>query len=91
MLPVILIIWGITVAAFVAVMIYRAALTRRETEQLFLSDADDGTYVHEEQDEVVRKVTSIEPLCRAVGAAAGVASLAVIGVYLYQQFPNIRL
>jgi hypothetical protein len=92
MLPALLIVWGVLVAAFVALMIYRAALVRRETDQLFLSDADNaGTFVHEEQDEIVRKVVSIEPLCRAVAAAAGLASLAVIGVYLYQQFPNIRL
>jgi hypothetical protein len=73
-------IWAVLLAAFVAVMVYRGNLTQHETDQLFLNDEETISPAHEENDEIVRKVNAIQPVCTGVGGAFFVMSLVVIGM-----------
>lgn len=89
-LAVVITIWGMLVIAFMALMVYRAHLTQYETDQLFLNEAV-PTHMHEEHDDIVRRLDHIGPACKAVGGAAIVMTLVVIGVWASQVFANARL
>ena len=91
LLSILLSIWAILIAAFLGMMIYRGYLTRQEADQLFLSELDTSeTFIHEEQDAIVRRVNLLQPFCRGLGGAAAIASLGVIGAYLFQVMPYVR-
>jgi hypothetical protein len=81
--------WIVTVAAFTAVMVYRGHLNNHETDQLFLSDNADEALV-EEHNAIVRKATFIQPFATGLGGAAAIMGVLVLGVYLFQQAPNMR-
>jgi hypothetical protein len=89
-LAVMIAIWGLIVIAFMALMVYRAHLTQYETDQLFLNETV-PTHMHQENDDIIRRLDHIGPACKAVGAAAIVMTLAVIGVWAVQVFANARL
>jgi hypothetical protein len=74
-------IWGLMVTAFVALMVYRGHLTQYETDQLFLSENAPPS-VHEEQDEIVRRVNFIQPICKGVGGAAAFFTVLIVGMWV---------
>jgi len=83
-------IWGIVVTAFVVLMVYRGYLSQHETDQLFLSETAPSS-VHMENDEVIRRTNSIEPLCRGVGGAAILMTLVVAGIWLTQMLATAHV
>jgi Fe2+ transport system protein B len=84
-----IVLWSILTAAFAALLIYRAHLTRQETDQLFLNDATEHT--HEiEQEVLIGKVSRIRPFVQTAGGAFVVMSLLVAGTYVVQVLPNVR-
>jgi len=76
-------IWGLVVTAFVVLMIYRGYLSQHETDQLFLSETVPSS-MHQENDEIIRRTNTIEPLCKGVGGAAVLMTLVVVGIWLTQ-------
>ncbi|MFC6646840.1 hypothetical protein ACFQBQ_14875 [Granulicella cerasi] len=76
-------IWGISIAAFVILMVYRANLTNHETDQLFLGDEDGTNYHHQEQAEIVRRVDRVTTYCRGVGGVAALTTIAVVGLVVH--------
>lgn len=91
LLTILISVWGIIVAALVAVMVYRGYLSRQESDQLFLNEDSEVPFVHEEQDEVISRINALDPLARGLGGAAIVLTLVVAGMYIVQELPNIRL
>jgi hypothetical protein len=88
-LPILLVLWGVSVIGFMAVMIYRATLTQHETDQLFLSD--DTAHVsagHQEHDEIVARVDRLRPYYQGLGGVAVLMTVLVVGVYIIEQLPN---
>jgi hypothetical protein len=83
-------VWGLVVAAFVALMVYRGYLSQHETDQLFLSETAPSS-VHQENDEIIRRSNSIEPICRGVGGAAILMTLVVAGIWLTQVLSSNHL
>jgi Tfp pilus assembly protein PilN len=81
-LTVMLAVWGVVVTAFVALMIYRAQVTQNETDQLFLSDADEVSATHQENNEIIRLDDRMQPIYKAVGGAAALATVLLIGTYI---------
>jgi hypothetical protein len=71
-------IWVLVALAFVMLMVYRANLGNHETEQLFLNEEDTPSALHKENDEVVRRLDALVPICKSFGAAAIVLSLVVV-------------
>ena len=53
-LPMMLIVWAVVAACFLALLAYRGQLTRYEEDQLFLSDA--ASNEKQLQTEIIRKV-----------------------------------
>lgn len=88
-LSLLLAIWGVVVAAFVCVMIYRGNLTQHETDQLFLSESSFES-VHEENDDVIRRINKIQPVCKGLGGVAALLTLAIIGTYVVNVLPNVK-
>ena len=82
-------IWGILIAAFTVLMVYRGHLTQHETDQLFLSDNTDR-YLEEQHDAIVRRVNFIQPLCTGFGGAAALITVLIVGVYVAQALPNVH-
>jgi hypothetical protein len=88
-MPVMLAIWGVVVAAFVGLMIYRGQLSRNETDQLFLSE-NTPEFEREEQETVQRRVRFVQPLCNGIGGLAALLTVAVVGIYVARLLPYMK-
>jgi glycerol uptake facilitator-like aquaporin len=92
LLTLIAILWGAMLAAFLALMIYRSHLTNLETDQLFLSDENNLTSEHHEQDYIVQRVRSLTPALRILAGALTLTTIAMVTLYLVQVvLPNAHL
>ncbi len=87
MMLLIWIVWAGMVAGFLALLAYRGTITRYEEDQLFLTGSNETE--HKEQDEIVRKVNRIEPLVRIFGGAAGVMTVGLAGVYVWDAIQHL--
>jgi hypothetical protein len=81
-------LWVVIVVAFIGLMVYRATLANHETDQLFLNE-DTPSSVHQENDDVIRRMNQLAPLCKGFGGAAVILSLVVAGMWLMRTLPNI--
>ena len=88
-LPVMFVAWGVVVAAFVCLMIYRGQLTRQETDQLFLSE-NTPEFEREDQESVLRRVRFIQPLCNGVGGVAALLTVTLVGIYVVRLLPYVK-
>jgi hypothetical protein len=88
-LHVVAIVWGICVTAFVGLMVYRGTLTHHETDQLFLSESALPT-VQEENDDVIRRINFIQPICTGAGAIASLMTILVFGIWVAQMVAQSR-
>lgn len=84
-LSVVAALWGLFVTAFVALMVYRGYLTQHETDQLFLSESATHT-MQDANDDIIRRVNFIQPICKGVGGAAALFTVLVIGVWFAKLF-----
>ncbi len=87
--PVLLIVWAVLTACFLALLVYRGQLTRYEDEQLFLND-DARTAEREQHSNIVRRINRIQPLVRIVGAAAGLVTVCAVGIYVWDAWQRIQ-
>ena len=83
-------IWGLFVTAFVGLMVYRGYLTQHETDQLFLSESATHT-MQDENDDIIRRVNFIQPICKGVGGAAALFTVIVAGVWVAQLFSTAHV
>jgi hypothetical protein len=67
---------------FLALLAYRAQITRYEDDQLFLSD-ESGQHARAQQTALVHKVDRIGPLVRIVGGATAVMTAFIVGIYVW--------
>ncbi len=79
--PVMWAVWGALAVITAAIYIYRSRLTRDEDDQIYLDDA----FSHEKaaQAEIAAKVAKVEPVLRAFIWLVGVATVFVIGYYIW--------
>jgi hypothetical protein len=88
-MPVMLAIWGVVVAAFIFLMVYRGHLTQHETDQLFLSE-NTPEFEREEHESVLRRVRFIQPLCNGVGGVAALLTVTMVGIYVVRLLPYVK-
>ncbi len=86
--PVLLTVWAVLTACFLALLVYRGQLTRYEDEQLFLNDTT--TNEEQRQSNIVRRINRLEPVVRGVGAAAGIATACAVGIYVWDAWKSIQ-
>jgi len=70
---------GVVILCFLALLAYRATVTRYEEDQLFLSD-ESGQHERAEQAEIIRKVDKIQPLVRVVGGVVVLITVVIIAI-----------
>jgi hypothetical protein len=88
MLPVLYTAWIASAAMLLTLMVYRSTLMRYENKKLFLSDYEKNNEIAET--EIVRKVTRIQPLVNIIGTAAGVTSIGIVAVRVYEAILVLR-
>jgi len=87
-IPVMLIIWGVVAACFLALLAYRGQLTRYEEDQLFLNERE--THEQTNQNEIVRKVNKIGPAIRVLGFAAAAMTVGIVGIFTYDAWQRLQ-
>ena len=87
-IPIMLIVWGVVAACFLALLAYRGQLTRYEEDQLFLNEQE--THVQQEQNEIIRKVNKIGPAIRVLGFAAAAMTISIVGIFTYDAWQRLK-
>jgi len=67
------------IVCFLALLAYRAQVTRYEDDQLFLSN-ESGQHMRAQQTEIVHKIDKMGPLVRILGGAIILLTLAIISI-----------
>jgi len=76
-------LWGLIAVVFVALLIYHGHLTQHETDQLFLNETTPSS-VHQENDDIVRRVKTIQPILKVVGTLTVLMTIAIAGFWIWQ-------
>ncbi len=84
--PVMWSVWGALVVLLAAIWVYRSRLERDEEDQIFLDDS----FAQERaaQAAIVAKVEKVQPVFRGAMIVVGIATLGVVGYYVYDIFFN---
>ena len=83
---VLLIIWGIVTAVFLALIAWRSVLSSHEDDQIFLDSAEE--HMAKEQRELVAKINMLSKPLLASGITSGVLLLLIAGIFVYQGLKN---
>lgn len=88
MVPVIWSVWVICVLFLAVLYLYRSRLTRDEEDQIFLDDS----FSHERaaQAAIIAKVNKIQPIFKASIWIAAIATLLVVGYYIWDIFNQFK-
>ena len=86
--PILLIVWAVLTACFLALLVYRSQLSRYEEDQLFLSDEPNPE--QEFQNQILRKLKRIDPFVKLAGGAAGLATLCAVGFYVWDAWQKLN-
>ena len=73
-------VWGALGFILLALIVYRASITRAEEDQLFLEETP--TMQHQEQELIMKRVKPVENLIRIFGGAEGLVTLGILAFYL---------
>jgi Tfp pilus assembly protein PilN len=87
-LVILLIIWGVPTTILIVLLIYRSTLTMHEDEQLFLDES--SSHLAEEQRNLVKKVSKLDPFIKAFGGASGALILVIAGIWIYQSLSAVQ-
>ena len=87
-IPVMLIVWAVIAACFLALLAYRGQLTRYEEDQLFLNENESNE--QREQSEIVRKVNRLQPFVRVLGVATAAVTAGIVGIFTYDAWQHLK-
>jgi hypothetical protein len=87
-IPIMLILWGVVAACFLALLAYRGQLTRYEEDQLFLNERE--THEQHEQNEIIRKVNKLGPAIRVLGFATAAMTIGIVGIFTYDAWQRLQ-
>jgi len=76
---------GLSAAIVAALLIYRAVLSTKEEDRLFLN-AEAKSHDEEEQLQLQSRLNMVSRYAMIFGALAVVLALTIAGIYTYQQF-----
>jgi hypothetical protein len=71
-------------AAYLGLMVYRAAITHNETDLLFLAE-ETPTSLHQENEEIIERDVRLEPISRGLGGLAIVMTVMMLCVYVFHE------
>ncbi len=84
MVPVMWVVWGVSLLLTIGVSLYAARLGRNEESQIFL--ADSSSHERSEQEQITARIGKIQPLKHAVLALAGLMTLLIVAYYVVDAF-----
>ena len=87
-LPVLIVIWAVLTALFLALLAYNGTVTRYEENQLFLADINANE--QQQQHTIVRKVNRTLPFIRALGTLSAIMTVAIIAIYTWDAWQKIQ-
>ena len=87
-LPVLIVIWAVLTALFLALLAYNGTVTRYEENQLFLADINANE--QQQQNTIVRKVNRMLPYIRALGSLSAIMTVAIIAIYTWDAWQKIQ-
>jgi hypothetical protein len=73
-------VWGALGLVLLALILYRATITRHEEDQIFLEET--STMQQQEQELIMKRVKPVEHMIRICGGAEGVLTLGILAFYL---------
>jgi len=76
------IVWGVVTGILIILLIYRSTLTMHEDDQLFLDESQSA--MEQEQIQLMKRVNSISPYLKVLGALSGAMILVMAGMAIYQ-------
>jgi hypothetical protein len=76
--------WAVATTILVALLIYRALLSMKEDDQLFLDAAE--AHLEKEQLQLQSRITVLSKYAIIFGCVSVALMLAIAGVWTYQQF-----
>lgn len=86
--PVMLIIWAILTACFVALLTYRGQLTRYEQERLFLTNINPSG--ERQQSEIIKRINQIQPFVRIFGVAATIVTVSIVALWTVDAWKTLH-
>ena len=78
-IPVMLTVWAVLTACFVAILTYRGQLTRYEQERLFLTNINPNG--QRKQSEIVQRINQIQPYVRIFGILSTLVTVGIIAIW----------
>ena len=78
--------WGVITAVLVVLLIYRATLSSKEDDQIFIDPAEHHHL--DEQKEVIARMTRLRKPIIALTTISAVLFLSAVSVWLYQGLKN---
>ena len=82
-----LIAWGAFTIVLIILLIYRSTLSMQEDDQLFLDEAE--SHMQKDQEELLGKMSKLQPYVRGFGAASGVLGLVIVGLAVYDALTRL--
>lgn len=86
MLFYVMVAWGTITSVLAVLVIYRATLSSREDDQIFLGNAE--ALIASEQQELLVRIKRLTRPIVTLAVLSGALLLAVAGVWLYQGFKS---
>jgi hypothetical protein len=88
MTTVVAVIFGVFAIGLIVLLIYKSTLTMHRDDQLFLDDA--SSHMHEEQTDLLAKVTRLTIPVRVFSTGSGVFFLVLVAMLIYQKLNAVQ-
>jgi hypothetical protein len=88
MLTIVAVIFGVFAIGLIVLLIYKSTLTMQRDDQLFLDDA--SSHMHEEQTDLLAKVSRITIPVRVFSMGSGIFFLALVAMLIYQKLNAVQ-
>jgi len=85
-LTLLMIAWGVITAVLAILVIYRATLSSREDDQIFIDAAEQHHY--REQQDIIARISSLTRPIIALAVVSGALLIATASVWLYRGFKS---
>ena len=85
--------WGAITVVLIGLLIYRATLSSKEDDEIFIDSTDqhhspDEIILHQEQKEIITKMARLKGPIIALSVLSGVLLLTSVGYWAYQGWKN---